>query len=134
MHRTVFDDLFDVSRQMNRILNDAGWTENRRWPETNLYENSDEYILVAKVPGMEGKDLDLNLKDNTLTLSGERKKDTESKGNLHLEERFSGKFERRFMLNERIDPDKIEAETSNGLLIVKLTKSAEAKPRKITIK
>ncbi len=134
MHRTVFDDLFDVSRQMNRILNDAGWTEKRSWPETNIYEDNDEYILVAKVPGMDGKDLDVNLKDNTLTLSGERKKDGGTKGSLHLEERFSGKFERRFMLNERIDPDKIEAETSNGLLIIKLPKSADAKPRKITIK
>ena len=134
MYRTVFDDLFDVSRQMNRILNDAGWTEKRSWPETNIYENSDEYILVAKVPGMSNDDLDLNLKDNTLTLTGDRKKESGIKGDLHLDERFSGKFERRYMMNERIDGEAIEAETSNGLLIVKLPKSADTKPRSITIK
>jgi len=134
MYRTIFDDLFDVSQQMNRIFNDAGWNERRNWPESNIYENQDEYILVAKVPGMESNDLDLTLKDNSLTISGERKKDTDSNASLHLEERFNGKFERRFMLNERIDSSKIEAETSNGLLIVKLPKSAESKPRKITIK
>lgn len=89
---------------------------------------------MAKVPGMDKDDLDLTLKDNTLALTGSRKKEVEGKGNLHLEERFSGKFERRFMLNERIDSTGIEAETSNGLLIVKLPKSADSKPRKITIK
>jgi len=134
MYRTIFDDLFDVSQQMNRIFNDAGWNERRTWPESNIYENQDEYILVAKVPGMESNDLELSLKDNSLTLSGERKKDTGSDASLHLEERFNGRFERRFMLNERIDSSKIEAETSNGLLIVKLPKSAESKPRKIAIK
>jgi len=134
MYKTIFDELFDVSRQMNRIFNDAGWSERRRWPETNIYENADEYILVAKVPGMENKDLDLTLKDNTLTLTGERKKDTAKLGNLHMEERFSGKFERHFMLNEPVDSSKIAAETSNGLLVVKMPKSAESKARKISIK
>ena len=42
MYRTVFDDLFNVSKEMNRILNDAGWNGRERWPETNVYENHDE--------------------------------------------------------------------------------------------
>lgn len=134
MYRTIFDELFDVSREMNRIFNDAGWAETKGWPETNLYENQNEYILVAKVPGMENEDLEITLKDNSLTLSGERKKGDEPEGQLHLRERFSGKFERSFLLNEKVEGDKIEAETSNGLLVIKMPKSADIKPRKIAIK
>ena len=134
MNRTIFDDLFDVSRQMNRILSDSGWQNTKRWPETNIYENHDDYILVAKVPGMDKEELDITLKDNSLVISGERNKDGVSGGNAHLDERFSGAFERSFMLNEKIDTEKIEAETSNGLLIIRLPKAAESKPRKITIK
>jgi len=100
----------------------------------NVYENHDDYIVVARTPGIDKNDVNITIKDNSLKITGERKKDTLENANNYLDERFSGKFERSFLLNEKIDADKIDAEMKNGLLIIKLPKSPESKPRNITIK
>jgi len=134
MYNTVFDELFKLNEEMGRVFNSVGYSGRHRWPETNIYENRDEYILVSKMPGLEKDDIEIFLKDNSLTIRGERTKNAEEKQKRHLDERFSGKFERNFLLNEKIDVDSIQAETKNGLLIVKLPKSPESKPKRIEIK
>ncbi len=133
MYTTIFDELFDLSQEMNRLFDKAGKTDSK-WPNTNIYESKDEYILVSKVPGLAKEDIEVTLKDNSLNIRGERKKDSPEKTKLLLEERPAGKFERNILLNEKIDSENIKAETSNGLLIIKLPKSPEVKPRKIEIK
>ena len=134
MYKTIFDDLFELNREMNRVLKTGGVSGKLNWPETNTYENSDEYILVSKVPGLEKEDIEITLKDNSLTIRGNRNKETGDELKNHLNERFSGEFERNFMLNNKVDIDNINAEASDGLLIIKLPKSAEIKPKKIEIK
>eukprot|EP01156_Anaeramoeba_ignava_P002430 Anaeramoba_ignava/a218384_18.p2 GENE.a218384_18~~a218384_18.p2 ORF type:complete len:135 (-),score=24.01 a218384_18:377-781(-) len=134
MYKTIFDDLFELNREMNRVFKSAGVTGKSNWPETNTYEKNDEYILVSKVPGIEKDDIEITLKDNSLTIKGKRKKEEGESLKKHLEERFSGNFERNFLLNNKIDAENIKAETSDGLLIIKLPKSAEMKPKKIEIK
>jgi len=133
MYNTVFDELFGLSQEMNRLFDKAG-VSGTAWPNTNIYESKDEYIMVSKIPGVAKEDIQVTLKDNSLKISGERKKGTPEKTRLLLEERSSGRFERNILLNEKIDSEKIEAETSNGLLIVKLPKSPEVKPKRIEIK
>ena len=134
MYKTIFDDLFELNREMNRVFRDAGISGKSNWPETNIYENSDEYILVSKVPGIEKENIEITLKDNSLAIKGKRTKETDETFKKHLDERFSGDFERNIMLNNKIDIDNIKAEASDGLLIIKLPKSAEMKPKKIDIK
>jgi len=134
MYRTVFDELFKLNEEMGRVFNTVGYAGVKRWPETNVYENKDEYILISKVPGMKKDEIHLSIKDNSLTIRGERKKASNEKARVHLDERFSGKFERNFLLNEKIDIDGIKAETANGLLMIKLPKSPESKPKRIEIK
>lgn len=134
MYKTIFDDLFELNREMNRVFRDAGISGKSRWPETNTYENNDEYILVSKVPGIEKENIEITLKDNSLSIKGKRAKETDEALKKHLDERFSGDFERNIMLNNKIDVDNIKAEASDGLLIIKLPKSAEMKPKKIDIK
>ena len=134
MYKTIFDDLFDLNREMNRVFRDAGISGKPNWPETNTYENNDEYILVSKVPGIEKENIEITLKDNSLSIKGKRTKESDEALKKHLEERFSGEFERNIMLNNKIDIDNIKAEATDGLLIIKLPKSAEMKPKKIAIK
>ncbi len=134
MYKTIFDDLFELNREMNRVFRNAGVTGKSNWPETNTYENNEEYILVSKVPGIEKDDIEITLKDNSLSIRGRRKKEPAEDLKKHLDERFSGEFERNIMLNNKIDMDNIKAEASDGLLIIKLPKSAEMKPKKIEIK
>jgi len=134
MTRTIFDDLFEINREMNRILNQGRFTSTAAWPETNIYESKDDYILVSKVPGMEKKDIDITIRDNTLTIAGKREKKYADARKQHLNERFAGEFQRSFMLNEKVDVDKIKAEADNGLLMVRVPKSPEIQPKKIEIK
>ena len=134
MYKTIFDDLFELNNEMNRVFRTAGIGSKSNWPETNTYENNDEYILVSKVPGMEKDSIEITLKDNSLTIKGKRKKETDDNLKKHLDERFSGDFERNFMLNNKIDVENIKAEATDGLLIIKLPKSAGIKAKKIEIK
>lgn len=131
MLRSIFDDFYTLNREMNKIFKDYEQTRNYR-AKTNIYENNDEYVIISKLPGMTKEDINIIIKDNVLKISSERKKD-EMK-NILLNERYSGKIERSFALNERIDADNVNAEMKNGLLMIKLPKSPESKPKKIDIK
>jgi HSP20 family protein len=133
MSDTMLKDLYQLSREMSRLFEDSPLRGPSRWPETNIYESGDAYVLVSKVPGLSKDEIDISVKDNTLTITGVRKNPRPEKARNHLAERFSGKFERSFLLNQKIDLDKIKAESENGLLIVNLPKAGEAKPRKIEI-
>jgi HSP20 family protein len=133
---TIFDDLYDLNRTMNRmfVTYPARRPRANKWPNANVYENHDDYVIVAKVPGVEKSDIAITVKDNSLKISGERKKENLENATNYFDERFSGKFERSFLLNEKIDAEKIDAELNNGLLMIKLPKSPEAKAKNITIK
>jgi HSP20 family protein len=116
------------------LTNPARRVSANKWPHANIYENHDDYVIVAKVPGVEKNDISVAIKDNSLKISGERKKENHENATNYFDERFSGKFERSFLLNEKIDADKIDAEMKNGLLMIKLPKSPEVKAKNITIK
>ena len=135
MLETIFDDLFEINRTINRMFDTrANYRRNYSyWPVMNLYENNDENIIVVKLPGLKKEDISIVYKDNSIKISGERKKEENEKSNIQLKERFYGKFERSIMLPEKIDSEKIQAEFKNGLLIVKLPKSVESKPKAIAI-
>lgn len=136
MFTTIFDDLYRLNREMNKFL--YGGKREREysttWPEVNIYENENEYVVAAVIPGVTKEDLNITIKDNSLKVSGERKITTQDNVNYHLKERKEGKFERNFLLNDKVDPQNISAELKNGLLLVKLQKAAETKPVTIAIK
>lgn len=132
---SIFDDLYRLNREMNRLL----YSETRTgtttyWPEVNIYGNDNEYMVVAKVPGVDKNDIAISLKDNSLKISGEKKSVSNPNANYHMKERKTGKFERNFVLDEKVDVDKINAEIKNGLLLIKIPKKPETKPVKIEIK
>jgi len=133
MDISIFNDLYRLNREMNRVLS-GGRTRNDYWPEVNVYANENEYMVAARIPGIEKDNLSISLKDNSLKLTGERKYEENAGVNYHLRERKTGKFERNFLLDEKVDADKITAEVKNGILLIKVPKSPETKPVKIEIK
>lgn len=105
------------------------------YPPVNLQETEDGYVLTAEIPGIPPEDLDVSIEGSTVTLSGERKIEFKA-GNgisVHRRERQSGNFRRGFELPSEIDLDLAKATHKNGVLTLRLPKSAASKPRQITI-
>ncbi len=99
-------------------------------PAADLYEEGNELVLRADLPGLEKKDVDIHIADNILTVSGERKKEeTVERGSYYSYERTHGSFYRRFSLPADIDVNKVKAHMENGVLEVRLPKTEEAKER-----
>jgi len=130
---SIFNDLYRLNREMNRVLSGSR-TGYDYWPEVNVYVNEHEYMVAAKTPGIDKNDISISIKDNSLKISGEKKNPENQEINYHLKERKTGKFERNFLLDEKVDAEKITAEINNGILLVKVPKSPETKPVKIDIK
>ncbi|HSM86342.1 MAG TPA: Hsp20/alpha crystallin family protein [Candidatus Limnocylindrales bacterium] len=103
-------------------------------PSVDVYEDDQNIILQAELPGLQEKDLEISLENNVLTVSGERKlENEEKKENYHRIERSYGRFTRSFTLPPTVDPENVNAEFSNGVLKITLTKREEAKPKQIKI-
>jgi len=101
-------------------------------PPVDIYENDEEILLRADMPGVEKKDISVNLDNGKLYLGGIRK--VESKGSAQWEEFGSVEYQRTFSVPQTIEVDKINAELKNGVLSLHLPKSEAAKPRQIEIK
>jgi HSP20 family protein len=127
---------------LDRLFRDAfssqlGETElsTRSWaPPVDIYETEDAIVLKAELPGVDPKDVDVRVEDNTLYLKGERKFEKEVKEqNYHRVERSYGSFARSFSLPNSISADKVKAEFKDGLLTLTMPKREEAKPKTIKI-
>jgi HSP20 family protein len=107
----------------------------RPWaPAVDIFETENELLLKADLPGVEMKDIDIQLENGTLALRGERKFEQEKKeGGFHRVERSYGSFARYFTLPDTLDPEQVKADYKNGVLTVKLTKKEVAKPRQIKV-
>ena len=105
-------------------------------PSVDIFEEGNEVVLKADMPGIEKKDIDITLSDNMLTISGEKThEDKVEEGSYVRCERTHGSFFRRFELPSDIDAEKIKAHLDNGVLEVRLPKTEESKSRskKITV-
>jgi HSP20 family protein len=104
-------------------------------PRANLAETDTAYEVTVDVPGMKPDELDLEFKDNRLSITGERKKETEDQGTTyHRVERHFGKFRRLVSFDAPVDADKVEAEYADGVLKITVPKSEEVRPRRIEVK
>jgi len=103
-------------------------------PAVDIFESDDRISLLADMPGVKPKDLRIDLRDNTLTLSGRVEAAVSADQNSILTEYESGTYFRQFTLSEMIDQAKIDAKLSDGVLRLDLPKLERAKPRQITVK
>jgi HSP20 family protein len=136
---------FTLHREMNRMFNDVfrefdfapfGTTRARDglgWPQIDIDETDKEVRITAELPGLDEKDVSLEIADGVLSISGEKKSETEDKAR-RFSERYYGRFERRIPL-ERVEEDKTSAAFKNGVLTITVPKAAEAKTdvRRISI-
>jgi len=126
------------TREIDRVF-DAFFGQNeqqaRRWvPPVDLVEAEDHFVLKADLPGLAEEDVAIEVQDNVLTISGSRQAEHESKekGWYRLERSYGG-FNRSLTLPDGVDPDRIEASFSHGVLEVRIPKPEERKPRRIEI-
>ena len=135
-----FRDLFNLQGQVNRLFQDFGrgsdelMTTGTFVPPVDIYEDEHSINLRLEVPGVQEKDIDIRLENNTLTVRGERNFEKEEKEeNFHRIERRYGAFTRSFTLPNTVDSEKVEANYENGVLKITLAKRAEAKPKQVKI-
>jgi len=128
-----FDDL--VSRMFDDWMPRFGG-EGRGWsPAVDMMDKKDEIVLRADLPGLEQKDLQVNVDNGMLTIHGSRKEEHEGKEeDYYSRERWSGSFTRTMTLPSGIDPDKIKATFKNGVLEVHVPKAPHAAGKSIEIK
>ena len=137
-----FRELEDLQARLNRLMTDPGVGRTDEpfafadWaPAVDIQETDSDYTVKADLPEVKKEDVKIALEDGVLTIQGERKQETEEKGKkFHRIERQYGQFVRRFALPNEVDGGKVHAEFKDGVLNVRLPKSASAKPRSIDIK
>ena len=103
-------------------------------PSVDIYEKEGELVIMADVPGVDEKDIDLKLEGNILTIKGERKLDAEAEKSTYYQVEGSyGSFSRSFRLPDSVDADRIAAKCRNGVLTVSIPSKPEAQPRTIKV-
>ncbi len=106
----------------------TGWS-----PALDLYESGDHFVAVVELPGMHKEDIDISLHDGTLTISGERKHESNNGETAQRTERYVGTFRRSIALPNRVNANKVSATYEDGILRVTLPKAEEAKPKQIKV-
>ena len=106
----------------------TGWS-----PALDLYQSSDNVVAVVELPGMRKEDIDISLHDGTLTISGERKRESTGAEKAERTERYVGTFRRSIALPTTVDVNKVRASYQDGILTVTLPKAEEAKPKQIQV-
>lgn len=137
-----FRDLRNLQDEVNRLFassfsrNDSNELMRGAWsPSVDIFENKDQIVLEAELPGMKPEDVEISIENNILTLHGERKFEKKDEGdNFHRVERSYGSFTRSFTLPPTVSSENAVAEFENGILRLTLAKREEAKPRRIEIK
>lgn len=119
----------EVEKIFDAFSKSNGWS-----PATEIIDEEKAFILSMDIPGIRKEDLDIEVKENKLYVSGERKQQErdEKSGVMRSEKRY-GKFSRAFTLPQNVNADLIEARFENGVLEIALPKEEKAQPRKITI-
>jgi HSP20 family protein len=124
-------DLMD--RRMRRFFEDLGFVPALS-PAADIYEAEGELVVELEVPGFEEKELEIEVSDHTLCVTGERKEQTEKQEKtMRLRERLEKRFERRFELPVGIDGEHVTAKCANGVLTVHVPKTSHETPHKVEI-
>lgn len=137
-----FRDLISIQDRMNRLFEqtlartreEEGSAASTWMPAVDIYETPDQVVMKAELPGLTREDIEINVRDNTLSLRGQRKfeKDVKEENYLRIERAY-GSFQRSFTLPVTIQQDKIKAVFRDGVLELTLPKAEEARPQQIKI-
>jgi HSP20 family protein len=136
---TAFERLPSLRDELNRLFDFtlpvrdsglfSGWT-----PALDVYDEKDNFVVKTELPGMKKEDIEITMHEGTLTISGERKNERETKeGETFRSERYFGRFQRSVTLPAVVDANAVKATYKDGVLTIDLPKSEEAKPKHIAV-
>jgi HSP20 family protein len=135
---SMWNQLQQMQSEVNRLFDrwgDGGTPSAATFPAVNVWEDADQVFVEAELPGVDANALDIQVTGgNQLTLRGERTPKLPEKAVLHRQERGYGSFSRVLTLPFPVNADKVDAQFSNGVLVIKLPKHEAAKARKINVK
>ncbi len=136
-----FRDFEDLQDEINRLFDLArgpeprGIFERTFSPALDVVENPDSYGIICDLPGIDIKDVEIQMSGNVLTIKGEKKKEMKAgTERVFREEVTAGRFQRTLQLPLPVDPDKVEAVLKDGVLKIIVAKKEEHKPKQITVK
>ena len=125
----IFNESFERSRDLEDEVSLSDWR-----PPVDIYETADGIVLKVELPDIHKEDVSVEVKDNVLTLKGERLLDPNIKDDKYYrKERSFGKFSRSFSLQQPIKPDLIKASLKNGVLTVEIPRPEEEKAKQVTV-
>ncbi len=125
----VFNRFFGPVDEVDRDLKQA-WS-----PRVDVSETDNAITVLADLPGVDPKEVEVTLTDGVMTIKGEKKEEREEKGkNFHKTERFVGSFYRQIVLPAGTDEEKVTAASTNGTITITIPKKPSAQPKKVTIK
>ncbi len=129
--------IFDVWNDLQREMRDS-WKpftfDNNLVPRMDMYEEKDELVVKTELPGIDGKDLDISLDGDTVTIKAEKKEEVKDGKTQHTQERYYGHYLRSFTLPYTVKEDAISASLDKGVLEIRLPKAEEVKAKKIVVK
>lgn len=134
--RDPFADVRRMQQEINRMFGELGaGVDAAAYPPVNIWAGEDGLVVTAAVPGIKDEDLDINVRAQTLTIQGRRDAHpADEQVSWHRRERSAGSFGRVIELPYPVDPDRVEARLSNGILELKMQRPETEKPKKISVK
>ena len=133
---SIWREMDELQREMNRLIGPSMRQRVLRplsFPAINIWTNDEGQVITAELPGMKADEIDIEVTNDSLTLSGERKPDqSDVDMQVHRRERNFGKFNRKVQLPFTVDTDRVEAVFRDGILQISLVRAEIDKPKKIT--
>ena len=131
---TLQRDLYNLDHDQGQLDDDANVATANWTPSVDITENDNAFTLLADIPGVDPKDIEISMEKGILTIKGERGSEKVDEGeNYRRVERVSGQFYRRFTLPDSANADKIEAKSEHGVLRINIPKQEVAVSRKIEV-
>lgn len=132
-----FEALFAIQRALE-ARRASDWLGTRTagagaFPPINIFQQNDDFIAIVELPGVQKEDIDIQVKENTIRISGRKNLSFDEGSSIHRRERVWGEFDRTLSVPIRIEPDAVTAEYRNGVLALFIPRAESDKPRAIAI-
>lgn len=111
----------------------SGLSSRGGFPPINIFQQDGDYAIIAELPGVDRKDIDIDVQRNRIRISGQKQVDYGEGASVHRRERQTGAFDRTFATPFALDADKVRAEYNDGILALSLPRAEQDKPRAINI-
>lgn len=132
-----FQSLFNLQRALDTFRTSdwlaRGPSGRGSYPPINVFRQGDDFVAITELPGITRDDVDIQVKENQLRISGGKKIEYGDGASIHRRERIAGRFDRTIALPMEIDPDKVRAEYHDGILALFLPQAERTKPKSIRI-